>query len=62
MEQYRKQFSAQTDTLVNLLIENGVLDKRVGDLAKDPVNVTGIRILATQIEAAGAKYESKNKN
>jgi hypothetical protein len=61
MDQYRKQLAPQACTMVGLLIENGALDKRVGELAKDPLNISGIRILARQIRDSAAVYRKNNK-
>ena len=61
MDQYKKQFGSSVSTMVGFLIASGVLDERVGDLAKDPVNTAGIRTLAEQIQAGGTKLQAKNR-
>lgn len=62
MDQYRKQFSDHVQGIVSTLIEKGFLDKQVGDLAKNPVNVVGLKMLAMEIQGAGEKYDKIQKN
>ncbi len=61
MNQYKKQFNDQAVTMAGLLVEKGLLDKQVNDLARNPVNITGIKMLAQQIEAGGIRFRDKYK-
>jgi hypothetical protein len=60
MTQYRKQFGPQVITLVGLLVKDGLLEKPVGDLAKNPVNLIGIRALADQLMTGGRNFRKKH--
>ena len=59
MDQYRRQLGEQVVTTARVLIEKGVLDAQVMNLAKDPQNPLGIRILASQLTESATKYRSK---
>jgi hypothetical protein len=60
MTQYKKQFGPQVITLVGLLAKDGLLEKPVGDLAKNPVNLIGVRALADQLMAGGRNFRKKH--
>jgi len=55
MKDYKKQFGDQVENMVKMLVKQGALDSRVEALAKNPVNVAGIRLLATQLKEGGGK-------
>jgi hypothetical protein len=59
MGNYKKQFAGSVASMVHLLIGKGVLDKRVADLARDPINPIGIRALAAQLETGGENYKKQ---
>ena len=59
MQQYNNQFEDQVITMVRLLIEKGVLDKRVAALSINPVNPIGVRAIATQLVDGGNSYRSQ---
>jgi hypothetical protein len=61
LSQYKKQFEPQVITLVGVLSENGAVQKQLADLARDPINVIGIRTVATELDNAGRKYRELQK-
>ena len=59
MNQYRKQFGDEVANLERVLIEKGVADPQILDLAKDPVNPIGVRTLVIQLSDAAVKFSQK---
>jgi hypothetical protein len=59
MQEYNNQFEDQVITMVRLLIDKGVLDKRVATLSINPVNPIGVRAIATQLVDGGNSYRSQ---
>jgi hypothetical protein len=55
MKDYKKQYGDQVETMVRMLVNQGALDSRVEALAKNPVNVAGLRLLAMQLKEGGQK-------
>ncbi len=58
MAKYNREFKDQVITVVKMLIDQGTLDKRVGDLAKNPINISGVRAVALELEASARKSGS----
>lgn len=59
MDAYNKSLQAQAETMSRVMIEAHILPDNVLTLAKDPVNIIGIRALANELKTAGAAYEKR---
>jgi len=61
LSQYKKQFAPQVITLVGILAEKGATQKPLEDLARNPINVMGIKAVADELDTAGRKYREMQK-
>jgi len=59
MDAYNKSLQAQAETMSRVMVEAHILPDNVLTLAKDPVNVIGIRALANELKTAGEAYEKR---
>jgi len=57
MDAYHATLQAQTETIARMLVESHSLPANVLDLARNPVNLIGVRAVAKQLELAGKSSE-----
>lgn len=57
MSAYNKSLQAQAETMSRVMVEAHILPDNVLTLARDPVNIIGIRALGNELKTAGAAYE-----
>jgi hypothetical protein len=56
IHRYERDFEPQVANLFTQLAQHEKVDERVSELAKNPVNPLGIKILASQLEILGNQY------
>jgi hypothetical protein len=57
MTKYKKDLGPIVNTFFHYLVGQKTVDPRVAELAKNPINVRGIRALATQLEAVAKSQQ-----
>jgi hypothetical protein len=61
MKRYNDTFAEQAKLRVRMLADEGEFDGRLQQLASDPQNPNGIKILAAQLQAAAIRLQNKGK-
>jgi len=56
MAKYNWQLKHRVITVVNTLVDNKAIDPRVAKLAKDPENISGIKVLSDQLEEGARRF------